>query len=148
MKSLASLVMNHPVMAARLSIFVVVLSGLGLFRLSVDSSIAVFADRPDSAAAALADIESRFPGFAELTILFDASDSDDAARAARELASTHGWYLTRQLGNFKSGRRGTHPDDIQGLQMPTRDRAISRIFSGRTLSGTCRTIVRRGSASG
>ena len=138
MKSLASLVMNHPVMAARLSIFVVVLSGLGLFRLSVDSSIAVFADRPDSAAAALADIESRFPGFAELTILFDASDSDDAARAARELASTHGWYLTRQFDN--PANRTCH--------RLTRDRAISRIFSGRTLSGTCRTIVRRGSASG
>jgi cytochrome c553 len=27
------------------------------------------------------------------------------------------WYLVRQLGNFKAGIRGSHPDDTQGAQM-------------------------------
>lgn len=33
------------------------------------------------------------------------------------LAGMEGWYLKRQLENFRAGIRGTHPDDIQGIAM-------------------------------
>jgi cytochrome c oxidase subunit 2 len=36
---------------------------------------------------------------------------------APRLAGMTDWYLARQLGNFKSGVRGTHPEDQLGYQM-------------------------------
>lgn len=33
------------------------------------------------------------------------------------LISVNDWYLVRQLENFKTGVRGSHPDDRQGAQM-------------------------------
>lgn len=33
------------------------------------------------------------------------------------LAGTNDWYLAKQLRNYRDGSRGTHPDDIYGLQM-------------------------------
>ena len=36
---------------------------------------------------------------------------------APALAGQEAWYLTRQLHNFKNGTRGTHPEDLQGMQM-------------------------------
>jgi cytochrome c oxidase subunit 2 len=36
---------------------------------------------------------------------------------APAIAGQEGWYLTRQLKNFKSGIRGAHPKDIYGAQM-------------------------------
>ena len=33
------------------------------------------------------------------------------------LAGATDWYLTRQLENFKSGVRGSHPQDYYGYQM-------------------------------
>ncbi len=33
------------------------------------------------------------------------------------LAGREEWYLIRQLQNFKSGIRGTSPEDVYGLQM-------------------------------
>jgi cytochrome c oxidase subunit II len=36
---------------------------------------------------------------------------------APALAGREEWYLVRQLQNFKSGARGTNPQDIYGLQM-------------------------------
>jgi cytochrome c553 len=36
---------------------------------------------------------------------------------APKLAGQHDWYLVRQLQNFKSGVRGTDPQDIYGQQM-------------------------------
>jgi cytochrome c oxidase subunit II len=36
---------------------------------------------------------------------------------APALAGREEWYLVRQLQNFKSGVRGTNPQDIYGLQM-------------------------------
>jgi cytochrome c oxidase subunit 2 len=38
---------------------------------------------------------------------------------APRLAGMSDWYLERQLRNFKSGRRGSHPDDLYGDQMNT-----------------------------
>ncbi len=35
---------------------------------------------------------------------------------APRLAGMTDWYLARQLGNFKSGVRGTHPEDQLGYQ--------------------------------
>lgn len=36
---------------------------------------------------------------------------------APALAGREEWYLVRQLQNFKSGVRGSHPDDVFGRQM-------------------------------
>ena len=36
---------------------------------------------------------------------------------APSLAGREGWYLTRQLENFRAGRRGTVPEDLRGQQM-------------------------------
>ncbi len=36
---------------------------------------------------------------------------------APRLAGMEGWYLIRQLENFRSGVRGTHPQDIEGIAM-------------------------------
>lgn len=36
---------------------------------------------------------------------------------APRLAGMEPWYLKRQLENFRSGIRGTHPDDFQGSEM-------------------------------
>ena len=36
---------------------------------------------------------------------------------APKLIGQHDWYLKRQLQNFKSGIRGSHPDDLYGFQM-------------------------------
>jgi cytochrome c553 len=36
---------------------------------------------------------------------------------APRLAGMEGWYLQRQLENFREGIRGTHTDDIQGIAM-------------------------------
>jgi len=40
-----------------------------------------------------------------------------AALNAPKLAGQAGWYLRHQLENFKSGKRGAHPDDVYGRQM-------------------------------
>ena len=37
--------------------------------------------------------------------------------SAPALAGQHDWYLTRQLQKFRDGRRGAHPQDVQGMQM-------------------------------
>lgn len=39
------------------------------------------------------------------------------ALASPRLTGLEGWYLVRQLKNFKAGIRGEHPDDIFGAQM-------------------------------
>jgi len=39
------------------------------------------------------------------------------ATNAPRLAGIDDWYLTTQLNNFKTGLRGTHPDDVFGKQM-------------------------------
>ena len=36
---------------------------------------------------------------------------------APRIAGQHGWYLQRQLQNFKAGVRGAHADDSYGQQM-------------------------------
>jgi cytochrome c oxidase subunit 2 len=40
------------------------------------------------------------------------------------LAGVSDWYLATQLRNYRNGSRGTHPDDIYGLQM----RAATLVF--------------------
>ncbi|HWK73649.1 MAG TPA: cytochrome c, partial [Povalibacter sp.] len=37
--------------------------------------------------------------------------------SAPRLANMSDWYLARQLQNFRSGIRGTHPQDFNGAQM-------------------------------
>jgi cytochrome c oxidase subunit 2 len=36
---------------------------------------------------------------------------------APQLAGQQGWYLKRQIKNYKTGIRGTHPEDTYGAQM-------------------------------
>ena len=36
---------------------------------------------------------------------------------APRIAGQHGWYLQRQLQNFKAGVRGAHADDLYGQTM-------------------------------
>ncbi len=36
---------------------------------------------------------------------------------APRIAGQHGWYLQRQLQNFKAGIRGAHTDDLYGQTM-------------------------------
>ena len=39
------------------------------------------------------------------------------ARNAPAIAAQEPWYLERQIENFKAGRRGTHDQDLYGMQM-------------------------------
>jgi cytochrome c553 len=39
------------------------------------------------------------------------------ASGAPSLAGQYEWYISRQLSNFKSGLRGSHPEDVGGQQM-------------------------------
>lgn len=41
----------------------------------------------------------------------------NVALSAPPIAQQADWYLVRQLGKFRSGMRGTHPDDTTGAQM-------------------------------
>jgi cytochrome c oxidase subunit 2 len=40
------------------------------------------------------------------------------------LSGQEGWYLKRQLGNFRQGIRGAHPDDLFGPQMGSMSRML------------------------
>jgi cytochrome c553 len=46
-----------------------------------------------------------------------AEGEGNAALNAPALAGQQDWYLKRQLIKYKEGVRGTHPDDIYGMQM-------------------------------
>jgi cytochrome c oxidase subunit 2 len=43
---------------------------------------------------------------------------------APKLAGMSDWYLVRQLQNFKTGVRGTHPEDEYGFQMTSMVQAL------------------------
>ncbi len=59
----------------------------------------------------------------------DAGEGDPAPGvAAPAIAGLPAWYLTRQLENFKSGARGRHFDDLEGLRM--RPMALSLNHAG------------------
>ena len=57
------------------------------------------------------------------------------ALGSPDLRIANDWYLVTQLNNFKSGSRGSHPADINGMQMRasvqllTDDQAISDVVS-------------------
>ena len=46
-----------------------------------------------------------------------AGGQGNPAMNAPAIAGLDSWYLTRQLEGFKSGKRGTHADDVYGKQM-------------------------------
>ena len=48
----------------------------------------------------------------------------NAALNAPRLAGTDDWYLARQFENFRSGLRGSHPDDRFGAQMRAMTKAL------------------------
>ena len=51
------------------------------------------------------------------TACHGAQGEGNAALNAPALAGQEPWYVERQLKNFKSGARGTHANDIYGMQM-------------------------------
>ena len=46
-----------------------------------------------------------------------ANGEGNVALNSPAIAGQESWYLTTQINNFKSGARGTHKDDMYGLQM-------------------------------
>jgi len=46
-----------------------------------------------------------------------ADGAGNKAMNAPKISGQHGWYLARQIGNFKAGIRGTNPADVGGMQM-------------------------------
>ena len=46
-----------------------------------------------------------------------ADGNGDSAYNAPALAGQKQWYLERQLENFRDGARGSHPEDVHGMQM-------------------------------
>ena len=51
------------------------------------------------------------------TTCHGAKGEGNIAVQAPRLAGMEGWYLQRQLENFREGIRGTHTDDLQGIAM-------------------------------
>jgi len=49
----------------------------------------------------------------------------DYAFNAPALAGQKAWYLARQLKNFKAGTRGSHPEDVEGMQMAAMVRLLA-----------------------
>jgi cytochrome c553 len=55
--------------------------------------------------------------YAACAICHGTNGQGNAALKSPALAGQNDWYLLRQLHNFKSSRRGTHPNDGYGQQM-------------------------------
>jgi cytochrome c oxidase subunit 2 len=72
-----------------------------------------------------ADVQARKPGdpvagqaaYAVCTACHGASGEGNPALNSPKIAGQGAWYLRRQIGYFKSGARGAHPDDVYGQQM-------------------------------
>lgn len=52
--------------------------------------------------------------------------SGNRAVGAPAIAGLQAWYVEAQLDKFRTGARGAHPDDVEGLKM----RAMSRTLDG------------------
>ena len=68
-------------------------------------------------AAAAGDVAAGAALYTPCAACHGASGEGNAALNAPKLAGQGGWYLQRQLGNFKHGVRGTQPNDTYGMQM-------------------------------
>ncbi|MBI5836845.1 MAG: c-type cytochrome [Candidatus Eisenbacteria bacterium] len=73
------------------------------------------------------------PGLARGTQIYDTCVPCHGPRGlgnptigAPEIAGLPKWYLVAQLGKFKGGLRGTHPDDAEGARMRPMARSLYR----------------------
>jgi cytochrome c oxidase subunit II len=123
------------------------LCGLGHFamrgRVVVDEADAYrswLADQPTYAAIAAhpaADVTAGRAAFATCTACHGASAEGNQSLHAPKLAGQAGWYLTRQLRNFKHGIRGGAPGDEIASQM----KAMSTPLDATTIDNVVAYIV-------
>ncbi|MBN47993.1 MAG: cytochrome C [Spongiibacteraceae bacterium] len=93
-----------------------------LFLVACDDKPGVSADGQAAASNAKAllaqgDIKEGKALFAACQTCHGAKGEGNKALNAPSLVNQSPWYLKRQLLAFKSGARGTHPDDVYGQQM-------------------------------
>lgn len=69
------------------------------------------------AATAAADVSAGAALYTPCAACHGAAGEGNAALNAPKLAGQGGWYLQRQLANFKHGVRGAQPNDTYGMQM-------------------------------
>lgn len=72
-----------------------------------------------------ADAANGEASFALCTSCHGAGAEGQESSNAPRLAGQHGWYIERQLKNFRTGVRGAHPDDSLGQQMAAMANTIS-----------------------
>jgi cytochrome c553 len=69
-------------------------------------------------AAALAEENERGAALFELCVQCHGAEGEgDPLSLAPAIAGLNDWYLKTQLQKFRSGARGTHPDDLAGMRM-------------------------------
>ena len=58
-------------------------------------------------------------------ICHGADGRGNEALVSPDLTTTNDWYLVTQLENYRSGARGSHPDDAYGMQMRAAARSLA-----------------------
>jgi len=66
--------------------------------------------------------------------------SGNEALGAPPLSREYDWYLLAQLGKFKSGMRGAHPDDTMGAQMAAMSQTLADSTAMRDVISYIRTL--------
>jgi cytochrome c oxidase subunit II len=86
---------------------------------AVADVVAYIASLPDAPVAATikGDVERGRRHYATCATCHGADGQGNAATNAPRLKGMSDWYMARQLGNFRDGMRGTHPQDLYGAQM-------------------------------
>lgn len=73
---------------------------------------------PPAAAATLhGDASAGAASFALCSTCHGVDGKGNEQLGAPSLLTQQDWYVARQLGKFKAGVRGAHPDDVRGAQM-------------------------------
>jgi cytochrome c oxidase subunit 2 len=86
---------------------------------AVANVVAYIASLPDTPAAGTlrGDIDKGRQRYATCAACHGADGRGIAATNAPRLRGMSDWYMARQVRNFRSGIRGSHPQDIPGAQM-------------------------------
>lgn len=77
--------------------------------------------KPDAAATPLTGKEL----FASCIACHGAAGEGNASIAAPNIAGLPAWYVEAQLVKFRTGVRGAHPDDLEGLRMRPMSRQLA-----------------------
>ena len=72
---------------------------------------------PAPAATVSGDVEKGKVHYSTCSVCHGVDGKGNEALGSPDLTIPNDWYLVRQLRNFKSGRRGSHPGDTYGMQM-------------------------------